>query len=174
MATRRRDPRARLERLEAMAGLHGPLGQGEAAELRHLEAERAAMFVGPIAAMTQAQLDAFLAYQAGAQAARLGHLRQRALLPQQQAEQRAHRISAPYLPRAAAGVAHNSSIVNAHRPSFGRRSPGHCPLVARWRLDPSGAAKALPGAGRVDLAPGPPGRATADHGSWRYGRRPRD
>ena len=89
----RRDPKAWIARLEAMAGMRGPLGQGEAAELRHLEAERAAMFVGPIASMSQAQLDAFMAWHASDQAARLGHLRQRALSPRQQAEQRATAVA---------------------------------------------------------------------------------
>lgn len=63
-----------------------PLSRHELAELARLEADRAAM--GPIEAMDAAGLDAFMSYQCGdhhSPAARLDHLRHRAMPPAERA-----------------------------------------------------------------------------------------
>jgi hypothetical protein len=89
----RRDARARIERVEALAGIHGPLGLSEAAELRRLELDRAARFAGDVDDWTDDQVEDYLEYQTGQEAARLGHLRERALPPAEQARQRALAIA---------------------------------------------------------------------------------
>jgi hypothetical protein len=87
-----RDAKSRIERLELAAGVHGPPGLGEAAELRKLELDYAARFAGEVDSWSDETVANYLAFQSSEQAARLGHLRHRALSPQQQAELRAIEI----------------------------------------------------------------------------------
>ena len=90
-----RDSRlARIERLEArlvveLPAADLPLNRVEVAELAELQREYSSRFPADVDDMSMAELDDFLGWHAGEQAARMAHLADRARPPQQRAEDRA-------------------------------------------------------------------------------------